>query len=179
MKDPFPIAPPEALINISQPLATALSLPTLPLHVHEVLFAFAFYNFINIVLSPILSRTFFPTTYASLNRRTKINWDVHVVSLFQSVIICAMSLYVMWFDEERKQSRPWEMWEQRIWEYSGLSGLLQSFALGYFLWDFIMCTWHLDIFGWGMLAHAISALSVFALGYVSISNPILRQGNTN
>jgi hypothetical protein len=25
-----------------------------------------------------------------------------------------------------------------------------------------------DIFGWGMLAHAVSALSVFALGYVCV-----------
>ncbi|SMR50512.1 unnamed protein product [Zymoseptoria tritici ST99CH_1E4] len=165
MKDPFPIAPPEALINLTQPIATALSLPTLPLHVHEVIFAFFFYNFVNVVLSPWLSRTFFPSTYTSFNRRTRINWDVHVVSFFQSVIICALSLYVIWFDEERKETRPREAWEPRIWEYSGLSGLLQSFALGYFLWDFIMCTVHVDIFGWGMLAHAISALSVFALGY--------------
>lgn len=173
MKDPFPLAPPPALINLTKPLADALSLPTLPLHIHEVLFAFALYTWIGAVASPLLSRYFVPEKYNNLNKRTRINWDVHVVSFFQSIIVCAMSLYVMYADKERSEIAPREHWEERVWEYTGLSGMLQSFALGYFLWDFIQCSWHLDIFGWGMLAHAISALSVFALGYVC-SFPLCR-----
>jgi hypothetical protein len=172
MKDPFPIPPPPALINAIKPLAEFLSLPSLPLHIHEVLFAFALYTWIGAVASPFLSRRLCPERYNALNKRTRINWDVHVVSFFQSVIICAMSLYVIFYDEERKAVRSRERWEERIWEYTGLSGMLQSFALGYFLWDFIQCSVHVDIFGWGMLAHAISALSVFALGYVSLPSLI-------
>ncbi|KAK4494984.1 hypothetical protein PRZ48_014340 [Zasmidium cellare] len=147
------------------PHATLLALPTLPLHIHEAIFAFSFYSFIGYFISPIISRRFFPDKYNKLNRRTRINWDVHVVSLVQSTIISAFSLYVIFADEERKVLRPRSEWEGRIWEYTGMSGLCQSFALGYFLWDLIMCSVHVDIFGWGMLAHAISALSVFALGY--------------
>ncbi|USW53655.1 Putative TRAM/LAG1/CLN8 domain-containing protein [Septoria linicola] len=165
MKDPFPLPPPEWLVANVQPLAEYVGLPTLALHAHEVIFAFCLYTFIGSVVSPILSTWLVPDTYKSLNHRTKVNWDVHVVSFFQSVLICALSLYVMFYDEERKAVRPRAQWEGRVWEYTGMSGLCQSFALGYFLWDLIQCTYHVEIFGIGMLAHAISAVSVFALGY--------------
>ena len=167
MKDPFPIPPPVWLVEKVQPLANSLGLPTLALHAHEVLFAFILYTSIGSVVSPILSTWLVPQKYKALNHRTKVNWDVHVVSFFQSVLISAMSLYVIFYDEERIAVRPRDQWEGRVWEYTGLSGLCQSFALGYFLWDFIQCSYHVEIFGLGMLAHAISAVSVFALGYVS------------
>lgn len=169
MKDPFPIPPPVWLVEKVLPYANSLGLPTLALHAHEVLFAFTLYTVVGSVVSPILSRRFVPQKYKLLNHRTKVNWDVHVVSFFQSVLISALSLYVIFYDEQRIAVRPRDQWEGRVWEYTGLSGLCQSFALGYFLWDFIQCSYHVDIFGLGMLAHAISAMSVFALGYVSLA----------
>ena len=169
MRDPFPIPPPEPLVRVVKPLADALSLSTLPLHAHEVLFALGLYTFTCTVVSPWISNIFYPQRYKALNHRTKVSWDVHVVSFVQSCIICSLSLYIILFDEDRKTWRGADAWEKRIWGYSGATGLCQSFALGYFLWDLIMCTWRVDIFGWGMLAHAVSAVSVFALGYVCIS----------
>ena len=165
MKDPFPIPPPQWLASAVKPFADYFSLATLPLHGHEVIFAFCLYTFIAKVVSPLLSNTF-TSRYKNLNKRTRINWDVHVVSFFQSLIICALSLYIIIFDEERKTWRESGRWEERIWGYSGMTGLCQSFALGYFLWDLYMCSVYVHIFGWGMLAHAISAVSVFSLGYV-------------
>ena len=58
-------------------------------------------------------------------------------------------------------------WEERVWGYTGAGGLIQAFAAGYFVWDFGICAGNVDIFGWGMLAHAVSALVVFGLGFVS------------
>ncbi len=58
-------------------------------------------------------------------------------------------------------------WEERVWGYTGAGGLIQAFAAGYFVWDFGICARNVDIFGWGMLAHAVSALVVFGLGFVS------------
>lgn len=58
-------------------------------------------------------------------------------------------------------------WDERIWGYDGAGGMIQGFAAGYFLWDLIVCVRWLDLFGWGMLAHAISALVVFSVGFVS------------
>jgi len=167
MRDPFPIAPPAPLVAAVKPLADYLSLSTLPLHAHEVIFAFCLYSFIGLVVSPALSSYFCGARYRAFSSRTKINWNVHVVSFCQACIICSLSLYIILFDKERKEWTRSGNWETRIWGYSGLTGLCQSFALGYFLWDFIMCSVYVDIFGWAMLAHAVSAVSVFSLGYVS------------
>lgn len=164
MHDPFPLPPPPTLIRLTRPLATLLSAPTLPLHIHELLLAAFFYHLTYTYLSPLLSARLFPRTYLSLNARTKTNWDVHVVSLVQSTFINAAALWVMWADEERAGMLGVE---ERVWGYTGACGMIQAFAAGYFLWDLGICVKHLGVFGWGLLMHAICALVVFGFGFVS------------
>ncbi|KAH6402574.1 hypothetical protein HBI60_060020 [Parastagonospora nodorum] len=161
MHDPFPLKPPTGLIPYAQKLADRLSLQTLPLHFHEVIVAYSIYHATNKYISPILSRAFFPRTYNALNARTKLNWDVHVVSFVQSVVICTLALWVMWADTERTEMDTTE----RVHGYTGASGLIQAFAGGYFLWDLVITVQNVRIFGVGMLFHAISALCVFSLGF--------------
>jgi hypothetical protein len=45
--------------------------------------------------------------------------------------------------------------------------MVQGFAAGYFLWDLGVSVRHVDVLGLGSLAHAISALLVTGLGFVS------------
>jgi hypothetical protein len=163
MHDPFPLAPPAALVPYAEKLAGYFGLKTLPLHIHEVTVAYTIYHITNKYVSPALSRYFVPRTYASLNARTKLNWDVHVVSFVQSVLICTMALWVMWTDTERYEMDT----KERVHGYTGASGLIQAFATGYFLWDLVVTAQHVRVFGIGMLFHAISALCVFSLGFVS------------
>ena len=165
MHDPFPFHCPEWLRQRTEPFAEYVSLKTLPLHIHEVLFAFTLYYFVNIVVSPIFSRFFFPRIYNNLNARTKLNWDVHIVSFVQSTLICALALWVIWKDEERSEMN----WAGKVHGYTGAGGLIQAFAGGYFLWDLFITVQNINIFGLGMLAHAVSALFVFSLGFVSPS----------
>jgi len=162
MLDPFPFTAPAFLQQAIKPLADALSLPTLPLHIHEVIFSFALYSFIDIVVSPYLSSRLCPKTYPHLDARTRTNWNVHVVSLCQSIIICLLAGYVIVFDDERRDMN----WAGRIWGYTGASGLMQAMAAGYFLWDFVVTGSNVHIFGLGLLAHAVAALTVFILGFV-------------
>ena len=56
---------------------------------------------------------------------------------------------------------------ERVHGYTGGGGLIQAFAGGYFLWDLMVTVQHVGVFGVGMLFHAISALCVFSLGFVS------------
>ncbi|KAG8631574.1 hypothetical protein KVT40_000714 [Elsinoe batatas] len=162
MKDPFPFSPPPQFIqDLARPLAAKLNAPTLPLHLHEVAFAIVLYTVVHQVISPPLSAWLCPKTYPHLNKRTKLNWDVHVVSTLQSILVCALSLWLILCDEERGTIG----FEQRIWGYTGATGLLTSMACGYFIWDLIMTVMHVNVFGYGMLAHATSATLVFSLGY--------------
>lgn len=173
MHDPFPLARPDFLVPYVQPVADFLNMKTLPLHFHEVLIAFTLYHSINRYVSPAISRYFFPRIYPSFNARTKLNWDVHVVSFVQSTLICGLALWVLWDDEELRQMDRTE----RVYGYTGASGLVQAFAGGYFLWDLMITVQNVRIFGIGMLFHAICALCVFSLGFVSTSSA--RHWNEN
>ena len=166
MLDPFP-PPPEWLRSAVEPWALWINLPSIPDHIHEVIFAFALYQFIHSFLSPWLSPILFPRSYPNFNRRTKLNWDVHVVSLVQSTLINSFALWVMFTDQERKEMGSGE----RVFGYTGACGLIQALATGYFVYDMIVSTVHFDIFGLGMLFHGFSALWVFGLGFVSTPLP--------
>ncbi|KAK8146963.1 hypothetical protein G3M48_002350 [Beauveria asiatica] len=166
MKDPFFLKPIPWLSDLVRPLSHRLDLVTLPLHIHEVLFAALLYSSIFYLLSPIMSRIIAPKHYPQLSRNKQLNWDAHVVSMVQSVFINGLALWIMWVDEERSSMDR----EGRIWGYSGAPALLQSMAVGYFVWDFFVTAMNLDVFGIGTLAHAISALSVFSLGFKPFVN---------
>jgi hypothetical protein len=167
MHDPFPIPPIPLLSKAVQPFADFFGLTTLPLHIHEVLFAFFGYYWINVWFAPTASRWLFPVKYPALSPEKKLNWDVHVVSLCQSVLINTLALWVMFNDEDR-----WNMdWKQRVWGYTGAAGMIQGLAAGYFLWDLMITLQNVNAFGPGMLAHAASALTVFSFGFVSHLSP--------
>ncbi|OAX77287.1 hypothetical protein ACJ72_08417 [Emergomyces africanus] len=160
MLDPIP-PPPQWLQDAFQPVAEMLGLHSITLHIHEIFFFFIFYQFVQSVISPRLSTVLFPKYYPHFNRRTKLNWDVHVVSLVQSSLINAVALWVMYADKDRQAMTPAE----RVWGYSGTCGLIQAMAVGYFLWDLIVSTRYIGIFGIGLWFHAVSALWVFSLGF--------------
>ncbi|MCJ1400314.1 hypothetical protein MMC11_003519 [Xylographa trunciseda] len=160
MRDPFFPAP-LALVRASLPLAHTLRLRTLPLHVHEILPAFCIYSFLGRVVSPLLSPRLFPAVYPQLSTKAKHNWDVHVVSLLQSLAINGLTLWLIYADPDR----PRMGWRERVWGYSGATGMVQAFTTGYFLWDVLVSAADPQIFGWGALAHAGSALAVSLLGF--------------
>jgi hypothetical protein len=162
MLDPFP-PPPAWLRSWIEPYALHWNSPTLSDHIHEVVASFAFYLVIHTVVSPLVSPILCPKSYKFLKPRTRVNWDIHVVSLVQSVVINAAALWVMYVDKERSQMSTGE----RVFAYTGACGLIQALAVGYFVYDLIVSVVYVRMFGIGMLFHAISALWVFSLGFVS------------
>lgn len=163
MKDPFPFEPLPWLSKATEPLADFLALPSLPLHIHEVLAAALLYSVVFWPISPIISTLAVGDKYSQLPRKRRINWDAHVVSMVQCIIINALSLWVILADEERAAMDA----EGRIWGYTGACAMVQALAAGYFLWDLVTTSLHLDVFGPGTLAHAIAALIVYSFGFVS------------
>lgn len=164
MRDLLP-SPSAALVRILRPTAEKHHLCTLPWHAHEIVAAFLLYQTVFHVISPVLSRYLAPETYERLSRKTQVNWNIHVTSQVQSVFVCAIALYVIFADEERRQMD----WEGRIWGYTGASGMVQAFAAGYFLWDVLVSATNLDTQGPGSLLHAICALFITCIGFVSPS----------
>lgn len=156
------IAPIPWLADLVQPWCEYLNLPTLPLHIHEVVISALLYSVIFWPISPILSNLLVPEHYATLPRKKRLNWDTHVVSMIQSCLISGLAIWVIAADNER-----WNMdWEERVWGYTGASGMIQGLSAGYFVWDLFVTSFNLDVFGIGTLAHAVAALLVFSLGFV-------------
>jgi len=162
MRDP--IAAPPYFVALTKPLANRLSLSTLPWHAHEILIGFVWYHFILYYLSPTLSRILVPKIYARFNRRTRLNWDIHWVSMVQAIFINSAALYVIFTDEKRKEMD----WKGRLWGYTPASGMVQGFAAGYFLWDLQISSQHIAISGVSALLHAIGALAVTCVGFVRL-----------
>lgn len=168
MMELFTVACPESWSTFVRPYAEALHLPTLPLHVHQVLGSALFYQAVYLYISPFLAKTFIPRIYNNFPKRTQINWDVHVVSFIQSVFICAIALWGMFYDEGRSPGNGTneDATLHRIFGYSVTGAAVQGYATGYFLWDLCITVYHIKIMGLGFVAHAISALAVFSLGFV-------------
>ncbi|EEH39748.1 DUF887 domain-containing protein [Paracoccidioides lutzii Pb01] len=160
MLDPLPPSP-QWLQDAFRPMSEKLGLHSMPLHIHEIIFSFVGYQLIQSIVSPYLSTILFPKLYPHFSHRTKLNWDVHVVSLVQSSLINAVALWVMFVDEDRQSLNS----SERVWGYLGSCGLIQSMAVGYFIWDLIVSTRYMKIFGIGLWFHAVSALWVFCLGF--------------
>lgn len=165
MKDPFFLPPVPWLAEKAQPWADLLDLPSLPLHIHEVLAAALLYSVVFWPISPWISNLLAPEHYSKLPRKRRLNWDAHVVSMVQSCLINGLAIWVMFTDNEIKNMT----WEERIWGYTGAAGFIQALAAGYFLWDLVVTSLNLDVFGLGTLAHAIAALLVYSLGFVCLS----------
>lgn len=160
MRDPLP--PPPQLVQLSKPYAEKYGLTTLPYHVHEIILGFVGYHLILYVVSPALSQLFLPKTYRGFNRRTRLNWDIHWVSMVQALFINSAALWVIFTDAERHEMD----WKGRLWGYTPASGMVQGFAAGYFLWDLQISTQYMSLSGVSALLHAMGALAVTFIGFV-------------
>ncbi|KAF2706878.1 DUF887-domain-containing protein [Pleomassaria siparia CBS 279.74] len=164
MRDP--LHAPALIVELAKPLAEKLSLTTLPQHAHEILLGFLVYHFILFYLSPTLSKLICSNTYRSFNKRTRLNWHIHWVSMVQALFINSAAIYVILNDPQRKEMD----WKGRLWGYTPASGMVQGFAAGYFLWDLQISSQYIAITGPSALLHAVGALTVTCIGFRPFGN---------
>ena len=77
-------------------------------------------------------------------------------------MIIAVGFWVLFYDEQRLAMD----WRERVYGYDGALGMVVALASGYFLWDCWLSVRYLAVFGPGLLAHAVSALTVYLFGFV-------------
>lgn len=144
------------------PLAWARPFPADPqspfsAHWHEIVGLVVFYFAIQ-ALSPAFSTRFFGSAYTELNRKTRINFDIHVVSMVQ----CVISIFVLLpsWNHPHWQNRADDP-ESSILGYNAYGGFVSAVTIGYFVWDLVVCVAHFKFFGTGFLVHAFAAFYVF------------------
>ncbi|KAG9318568.1 DUF887-domain-containing protein [Chiua virens] len=139
--------------DAARPLADKYGLSTLPEFADVVVIAWLFFTVLQFSLSPAISRAVFPVSYTKADKRTRRNWDVHVVSLVHALVatlLASRCLHVKSLDEDRA-----------FGTYPDASFLF-AIALGYFMWDAFESIFHFsDI---GFVIHGVACLAIFVLG---------------
>ncbi|CAN6671174.1 hypothetical protein TRVA0_044S00562 [Trichomonascus vanleenenianus] len=145
-------------------LSLSMGFQALPSHAHEIVASFLFYQAV-FMLSRVLSPVFC-SSYSQLNGRTKVNFDIHVVSMVQCLLILA--LCVPLFGDEMLSA-------DRVNGYTPYTGFVVAMAAGYFVWDSLVCAYYYKLFGPGFLVHGLASLFVFIQGmrpYIMYYTPI-------
>ncbi len=121
-------------------------------HWHEIAISFIFYESLY-HLSTLFSPRFI-NIYSKLSPRTKINFDIHIVSTIQSLAVLILSLPIFKDDHFANES-------DRLFAYTPYAGMVASLTAGYFIWDCYICIKYYRMFGFGFLFHGFAALFVF------------------
>ncbi|KAG6335214.1 hypothetical protein ID866_3885 [Astraeus odoratus] len=141
--------------DLSRPLADKLHLQLLPDFADVIVLSSLLFFVVHHILSPVISRALFPVAYGKASKKTRNNWDAHVVSLVHAALIVAMSSHFLNIPN---------LDMDRAFGYHNGSSFVMAIACGYFIWDAIEAIVHYtDI---GFVLHGCACLSVFLLGSV-------------
>lgn len=126
-------------------------------HWHEIVIATLAYFGIQ-AISPVFSAALFGKTYTGLNAKTKLNFDIHVVSMVQCVV--SILVIVPCWGHLHFQNRVEDPYLS-VLGYTPYHGFISAITTGYFIWDFVVCLVNMKLFGFGFFLHAVAALVVF------------------
>lgn len=131
-------------------------------HWHEIVASFFLYQLLYKV-SPVMCQGIFGDFYTlNSSRKTRLNFDIHVVSMVQCIL--SILLLAPMINHDNLSDNP-------VFGYTPYGGLVASLTCGYFIWDVIICVQHYKMFGMGFLMHAFAALYVFLLSFKPFCQP--------
>ena len=121
------------------------------LHLHEIVYSFIFYHTIFTYIAPLINKIIFNGRYNKINnKKLKMDFDVHIVSMVQSFV----SLYIIW----PVLTLPMTSYNIATYQNDYCS-MITSLSAGYFIWDLIVCLKYFSVYGFQYLIHAIFALA--------------------
>ncbi|GMG22017.1 unnamed protein product [Ambrosiozyma monospora] len=134
-------------------------------HWHEVAASALFYLALMLV-APTINTFMFGENYTKITKKKlKINFDIHVVAMVQSVTSVILCI-PMFFHPMLK--------ENPVMGTYDFAAFVAAFTSGYFIWDlFYCCVLYFDLFGFQFLFHAVAALVVFLSTFYPFCAPII------
>lgn len=121
-------------------------------HIHEIISAFAFYQFASTILAPLFCSFLFGKKYDHLqHKKIQINFCAHFVSMLH----CFISFICIYItrDIPSEKLNPSSYSDHR-------SALVCSITMGFYLWDFVQCFTHLYTFKAQYVLHALGSLTL-------------------
>ncbi|ODQ65895.1 DUF887-domain-containing protein [Nadsonia fulvescens var. elongata DSM 6958] len=152
LNDPLAQFASPALIAWVTPAANRLGFTALPNHAHEILFAITLYQFIFVSSAYVVP--LFAKFYPKLSKKDQINFNIHVVSQIQCILILALSFPLI-------NDPHFSPAADNIPTYTPYAGFVCAMTCGYFLWDTYSSIRYAHLFGLGFVIHGISSLFVF------------------
>lgn len=136
-------------------------------HYHEILYSFIFYNALFLVC-PVIGKITFKQNYTALNRKQRLNFDIHIIAMIQcliSIVACVPLLL-----QSQGPDNSYAMGQDfgstnasKLFGYNYNFSFVGAITTGYFIWDLLVCLQHFDLFGFSFLLHAFAALFVFSI----------------
>lgn len=157
---------------LNDPLLEYRPFPAVPsnyflAHWHEAAASAAFYTIMQLLSGPV-SSCLFGKAYTSLPRKTRINFDIHIVSMVQCVI--SIAILIPHWNNPGFVNRVTDP-AQSISGYTPYGGMVAAITLGYFVWDVVVCIKYYSLFGLGFLLHGLAAFYVFGAALYPFCQP--------
>lgn len=133
-----------------------LGLTKLPPHIPTILWSFAAFTFIHLVLAPWVCSRWFAKSYGSKSRAAKNSWAVHIVSQVHSVIIVTVAFCAVLTETP-------DLELDKAFGWSDTTGFVHGIAVGYFIWDSLDAI--INYVNLGFVAHGIACTLVYGLSY--------------
>ncbi|KDN50857.1 DUF887-domain-containing protein [Tilletiaria anomala UBC 951] len=151
------------LIEATRPYCIKYGVPTMAPHVPTILLSLSAWVTIQLA-SSALSPLIFKQSFAKMNRRTRINWDIHVVSFVHASIVTPAAAAIWWKIRQQGglEAKVHPLAANRTYGYDYETGQVYAIALGYFIWDTVIS---LLYEGPAFIAHGVVCFIAFALAY--------------
>lgn len=127
----------------------------LPRHFQELIFFYLLYTLV-FKISEYVSPWALGSRWDTLKHKDKIYFHIHVVSMFQCILI--LGLILPMFNDP-------VLVKDRVFGYTPYGGFIAAAASGYFLWDFLTAIYYLKYFGVGFAIHGAFSFVVSFLAF--------------
>lgn len=119
------------LVEAAQPYCNKLGIPAAALHIPTVLISLTTWVLLQYA-SSVISPKLFPKIFAKFNKRTRVNWDIHVVSFVHAVIVTPAAALVWWRIQQQGglQAKDHPLSIDRLRGYDYDAGQVYAIALG-------------------------------------------------